>query len=189
MDRDLIAKRRAHDADAQPQVARGADVQAVAREEGAKRARRENAVVVALLDQPVRKRDILGVLQHLVAAAARLDAARDRQVAVALQKEAARKVRALAAVQPGAHSRDLRQRRFDEAAVLRSLGKYLFDKGGKALQARFGIVHLRARERQSGKCRGRGLRRAVQPDALDALLHRKHKFLMIQHDASSPVPR
>ena len=72
VDRDLIAERRAEDADAQPQIACGADMQAVAREERAERLCRKDAVVVAPLNEPVRKRDILSVLQDLVAAAARL---------------------------------------------------------------------------------------------------------------------
>ena len=56
VDRDSVAERRAHDADAQPQIARRTDVQLILREKVAERARGKHAVVVARLDQPVRKR-------------------------------------------------------------------------------------------------------------------------------------
>ena len=84
VDRDLVAERRAQNADAQPQIARGADMQMILREERAEGARCKNTVVIALLDKSARKGNILGVLEHLVAAAARLDAAGNGQVAVAL---------------------------------------------------------------------------------------------------------
>ena len=84
VNRDLIAERRAQNADTQPQIARGADMQMILREERAEGTRCKNAVVVALLDKSARKGNILGILEHLVAAAARLDAAGNGQVAVAL---------------------------------------------------------------------------------------------------------
>lgn len=56
VDRDPVAERRAHDADAQAQITRRADVQLILREKVAERARGKHAVIIAHLDQPVRKR-------------------------------------------------------------------------------------------------------------------------------------
>ena len=121
------------------------------------------------------------MLEHRVAAAARLDAARDGQVAVALQEELACKLRTFIFVEPCAHMLDLRQRRFDEAAISRGLGKYLLDERSEALQPRLGIVDVRARERQRGERGFRAPDIRVHPGALMAQLQFPDKFLTVEH--------
>ena len=121
------------------------------------------------------------MLEHRVAAAARLDAARDGQVAVALQEELACKLRTFIFVEPRAHVFNFRQRRFDEAAISRGLGKYILDERSEALQPRLGIVDVRARERQRSE---RGVRAPdirVHPGALMAQLQFPDKFLTVEH--------
>ncbi len=185
VDRDLIAQRRAHDADAQPEVARGADMEAVAGEKVAEGLCGKDAVIVPHFDQAVGKRQLLGVPEDLIAAAARLDAAGDGKIRVALEIEPPRQAGVLILVEPGAHIRDLGQRGFDDAAVRRGLGKGFFNEGGKALKARLRIVHIRARKRQRRK-RADGVHRfRADPGALAARLKLPDEFLVVQHCFSS----
>lgn len=121
------------------------------------------------------------MLEHRVATAARLNAARDGQVAVALQEELACKLRALIFIEPRAHVFNFRQRRFDEAAISRGLGKYLLDERSETLQPRLGIVDVRARERQRSECGVRALEIRVHPCALVAQLQFPDKFLTVEH--------
>ena len=71
----------------------------------------------------------------------------------------------------------------------RRLGEYLFKKGRKTLQARLGVINVRARERKGRQHGLRPLRLLFDPDTLAALLHREQKFLTVEYDVCSPVSR
>ena len=82
---------------------------------------------------------------------------------------------------------DLRQRRFDEAAISRGLGKYLLDERSETLQPRLGIVDIRARERQRSE---RGFR-APDIGFIQALSWRSCNSLtnsLLLSIISTPVP-
>ena len=160
-------------------------MQLIAREKAAERARGKHAVILIRLNQVVCKRQFFCVLEHRIAAAARFYTARNGQVAVALQKQFSRELCILVFRKPRAHFFDLRQRGFDQAAVIRSLGKGLFDKRRKALQARRSIVYIGERERTGGERRGRCGRIWIDPRTFVPELQLPNKLFAVEHHSFS----
>ena len=105
VDDGVVADGGAHDADAEAEVARRADLHRVLREEFPRLVRRELFIRIALAQQAVLERELLRVLEHLVDAAARLYRARYRKVAVHLDEEAAFDFRAVLLIEPLLHRR------------------------------------------------------------------------------------
>ena len=86
---DAKAEPRAHDADAEPQIAGGAHHDLLAGQQVSYLITLEGAVVVFLMQQPCVNGETLGMLEHFMDAAARLDRTRDGQGVVTLDHQAA----------------------------------------------------------------------------------------------------
>ena len=149
VDDGVVADGGAHDADAEAEVARRADLHRVLREEFPRLVRRELFIRIALAQQAVLERELLRVLEHLVDAAARLYRARYRKVAVHLYEEAAFDFRAVFIAEPLLHRRGLAQLGFDYPAGLRRLGEFLHYERSEAREPRLRIVYVRHRKRQA----------------------------------------
>ncbi len=105
------------------------------------------------VDKARLERQGLGVLEHLVDPAARLDRAGDGQVAVLLEEQAAGEVRPVPAVEGLQHRGCLHQRGLDDAVGACGLGEAALDEGCEPGEARLGVVDV-------GRCE-RGVRQAV----------------------------
>ena len=132
-------ERGARDADRQAQVPGRADLDGVASEELPRGGSGERGVVVADADEAGFQGEVLGMLEHLVDAAARLHGASYGQMAVHLEEEASGQGRPTRPREGVAHRGNLAQGRLDEAAGRAGLGKRALEEGGEALEARGGV--------------------------------------------------
>ncbi len=161
--RGLEAQARTDDADRQAEIAGRADSDLVAREEGAHRVAGEAGVVVIQRQQAGRQRQVFGVLEHLVDAAARLDRAGDRQVAVALEPQCAARVQPMTLAQHGLHLRQGEDVRLDDAAAVSGLRKHPGQVGGEARQACAGVGDVGGAQADIGQGFARGGDGRVEP--------------------------
>ena len=142
----LKPQRRGHHANAQAQVAGGADRDLVLAEQGAgRRAGQHRVVVSALLQQPVLQRQGFSQLQHLMDAATRLDGPGHRQAVVGLDQQTPEIGRQTQRRLQRGHGQ---QRRLDDAASgLKFREKGLHDRleQRKACQRPFGIFKTNVR--------------------------------------------
>lgn len=157
------AQPRGHDADRQPQVAGRADGHLVAGEQGSRVGGGERPVVAGGRQDARLDRHLLGVLQHLVDAAAGLDRAADRQLAVELGPEASGQLGAVVAREASLGLGDRDQRRFDDARRAAGLTEGVREVGGEAPQPRCGVLDVGRREPHVAEGLGGGAQGRVEP--------------------------
>ncbi len=163
VDAGLEAELGAHDADRQPEVAGRADRDLVLAKELTRGVARQHLVAVARADQSGLQREVLGMLEHLVDAAARLDRARDRQFVVGLEPELAAHRQAGLIQQQTLHARQRPDARLDQPARRGGLREHLGDIRREAPQARTGLRDLLGPEPDISQRGGGGFHRGVEP--------------------------
>ncbi|PBG82053.1 hypothetical protein BGV06_19810, partial [Clostridioides difficile] len=114
-------------------------------------------VVVVEADQAVLQGQALGMGEHFIDAAAGLDRAGDRQVAIAFQPEPAGQFGGVMLAQGIVEGGDLDQVGLDDAAGGGGLRKQPGEQRGEALQAGAGVGHVGGGEADVGQ--GFGARR------------------------------
>ena len=165
---DLEADGGAADADGQAQVAGGAHLHGVLVEECAHLVAAQLLVVVSHFQLASCNGQILGVFQHLIDAAAGLDRACHRQMAVHLEEQIAGDGAARCFDQAFLHLGDGLQRGLDDAIGALGLREALADERGKPLQTRLCICNVCVRDDQLAHSVGhfKGQELGVDPQSL-----------------------
>ena len=151
MDGDAKAEAGAHDADGHAEVAGGAHRDAVLTEEVAELVREQLAIVVLFAEQAGLDRQPLGMGQHLVDAAARLDGAGDGQMAVFFEQQSTGDLNAVTLVESGLHRGNGCDLGLQNALAGAGLGEGFTQVGGEAGQAGGSIRHIAAIQPHMGQ--------------------------------------
>ena len=173
---NLKADAGAHDADRHPEVAGGADGDAVLAEELFKLRRQQFAIIVCGSQQSGFQRQLFRMGQHFINAAARFDRAGDRQMAVFFQQQFAANRLAEFLLKAVLHCRNGDYFRFDNPTAGGRFREGFRQIGREALKAGMGALHVvggQADVRQSLRQRGGG---GVKPGGFfqgDQILHKR----------------
>ena len=92
------------------------------------------------------QRECFRVVQNFINAAARLDGACRRQMAVHLEKELARRRFRARLAEPLVHARNFAQRRLDQTVRFDGLGEFQLQKRRKTRKSCLRVLDLRRRE-------------------------------------------
>ena len=168
VDGDFEAEFCAHDADGEAEVAGGADSDGVAGEQLPERLGVQHGVIVRQVEHPALEGDVLRRFQHLIDAAAGLDGACHRQMAVHLEEQIAGDGAARCFDQAFLHLGDGLQRGLDDAIGALGLREALADERGKPLQTRLCICNVCVRDDQLAHSVGhfKGQELGVDPQSL-----------------------
>ena len=167
--RHAVTDCSAHDADTEPQISCGTDMNGVLPEERPGSRRVKYGIIV--FQNAVRQCQFLGVLQDFVNAAPGFHRSRDRKMAVLFQQELPFQACMVLPVEEGLHRRDLRERRFNDPVPGSCLRKASFYERGKPGKPLLGIINVRFRKRKPGLCQVERRNLRVFPDYFPAFLH------------------
>ena len=142
MYRNLKADARAHDADRHPEVAGGADSDAVLAEELFKFRCQQFAIIICGGEQSGLQRQLFRMGQHFINPATRLNGTRNRQVAVFFQQQIAANRLAELLLKAAFHCRNGNHFRFDNPAAGGRFRESFRQIGREALKAGMGVLHI-----------------------------------------------